>query len=105
MRRVPCLAILLAAVLYTPLAGAEDSNSPPAQFTAQQDHQRIMDLLHMTSFRRRKDDANYDEAKANPYPNIPEPLTMNDGRKVTIRAEVVAIDHSGILKIIAAQTD
>jgi hypothetical protein len=27
--------------------------------------------------------ANYDESKANPYPNLPDPLTMNDGRKVT----------------------
>ena len=27
--------------------------------------------------------ANYDETKANPYPNIPDPLTMKDGRKVT----------------------
>ena len=27
--------------------------------------------------------ANYDESKANPYPNIPDPLTLNDGQKVT----------------------
>jgi len=27
--------------------------------------------------------ANYDEDKANPYPNVPDPLTMNDGEKVT----------------------
>jgi len=27
--------------------------------------------------------ANYDEALANPYPNLPDPLTMNDGTKVT----------------------
>ena len=27
--------------------------------------------------------ANYDESKANPYPNIPDPLTTQDGRKVT----------------------
>lgn len=26
--------------------------------------------------------ANYDESKANPYPNTPDPLVMNDGRKV-----------------------
>lgn len=40
--------------------------------------------------------ANYDEAKANPYPNIPNPLVLNDGQKVTTpalwekrRAEIV----------------
>jgi hypothetical protein len=27
--------------------------------------------------------ANYDESLANPFPNIPDPLVMNDGRKVT----------------------
>ena len=27
--------------------------------------------------------ANYDEALANPYPNVPDPLTMNNGEKVT----------------------
>jgi hypothetical protein len=27
--------------------------------------------------------ANYDESKANPFPNIPDPLTMSDGAKVT----------------------
>jgi hypothetical protein len=26
--------------------------------------------------------ANYDESKANPYPEIPDPLAMNDGKKV-----------------------
>ena len=27
--------------------------------------------------------ANYDESLANPYPNVPDPLTLNDGQKVT----------------------
>ena len=27
--------------------------------------------------------ANYDEGKANPFPDIPDPLTMNNGEKVT----------------------
>ena len=31
--------------------------------------------------------ANYDESKANPYPSVPDPLVMNDGRKVTTAAE------------------
>jgi hypothetical protein len=26
---------------------------------------------------------NYDEAKANPYPDLPDPLTMKSGKKVT----------------------
>jgi hypothetical protein len=31
--------------------------------------------------------ANYDEAKANPYPKLPEVLTMNDGTRVTTPAQ------------------
>jgi len=29
----------------------------------------------------------------------------HDGHKLTIRAEVVTIDHSGVLRVIAGQTD
>src|ERR1700728_2473092 len=31
--------------------------------------------------------ANYDESKANPYPKLPDVLTMNDGTKVTTPAQ------------------
>jgi hypothetical protein len=30
---------------------------------------------------------NYDESKANPYPNLPDPLTLNNGKKVTTAKE------------------
>ena len=33
--------------------------------------------------------ANYDESKANPYPNLPDPLTLNNGQKVTTAEDVV----------------
>src|SRR5438128_1525320 len=60
---------------------------PPVKMTAQQDHQRIMDLLHIAALRRGADGnnrqadnhANYDEAKANPYPNLPDPLLLKNG--------------------------
>ncbi len=63
----------------------------PVQLTAQEDRQRLMDLLHITSLRRGADGrnaqapnaANYDESKANPYPNLPDPLVLKNGRKVT----------------------
>jgi hypothetical protein len=62
----------------------------PAKLTAQQDHQRLMDLLHITALRPGKDGnhpdapnaANYNEAKANPYPNLPDPLVLKNGKKV-----------------------
>ena len=51
----------------------------------------MLDQLHITSIRRGRDGgdpkspyyANYDEAKANPFPQLPDPLVTKDGQKVT----------------------
>ena len=77
----------------------------PVEMTAQQDHRRLMELLHMTSIRPGADPrnpqapnaVNYDESKANPYPTLPDALTLKNGKKVTTakvwwnqrRAEIV----------------
>ncbi len=61
------------------------------QLTAQEDRQRMMDLLHTASLRQGANGsnplapnaANYDESKANPYPNLPDPPVMKNGKKVT----------------------
>jgi hypothetical protein len=94
----PLAAIALAAVIGIPGgallfrgAYAADSQTPPVKMTKQEDHQRTMDLLHITELRRGKagrdktdpNFANYDESKANPYPNLPDPLTLKNGKKVT----------------------
>ena len=73
------------------MASATASNlPPPARLTAEQDHQRTMDLLNVSSLRRGADGdpkssnaANYDESKANPYPKLPDPLVLNSGKRVT----------------------
>jgi lysophospholipase L1-like esterase len=64
--------------------------SPPTNWTAEQDHQNMMDQLGIKALRpgpsgNEKDPnyANYDEAKANPYGDLPDPLTMTNGQKVT----------------------
>ncbi len=76
------LAFVPFILLTAAAARAADTNFPsPVQLTAQEDHQRIMGLLHMTSFRHRTT-TNYQESKANPYPDLPDPLTLNDGKKV-----------------------
>ncbi len=49
-----------------------------------------MDLLHISSLRRGADGrnaeapnaVNYDESKANPYPDLPDPLTLKNGKKI-----------------------
>ena len=58
------------------------------QKASKEDRQQMLDQLHITSLRppvnaRQLGSANYDEAKANPYPNLPDPLVMKNGKKVT----------------------
>jgi hypothetical protein len=61
---------------------------PPVQLTAEQDHQRLLDLLHITALRRGPDGdpkspnaANADESKVAPY-SLPDPLVLKNSKKV-----------------------
>ena len=75
------------------LSGQETPSnvSAPAAWTAEQDHQNMMDQLGIKTLRHGADGMNRqatnyqntDESKANPYPNLPDPLTLKDGTKVT----------------------
>jgi len=74
----------------SPAQPAAGSLPPPVELTTQQDHQRTMDLLRIPSLRQGANGrdrtalnaANYDESKANPYPDLPDPLTFKNGKKV-----------------------
>ncbi len=85
-------------LMFSPLACAAESAAqtlsdvpPPAELTAEEDHQRILDLLNIDALRpganpndpNAPNAVNYDEAKANPFPDLPDPLVMKDGRPVT----------------------
>jgi hypothetical protein len=80
-------ASLVALLFFLPLAvDANPTTQPaPVKLTAEQDHQRIMRLLNITSLPpgASGQHPNLDESKANPYPNLPDPLTLNNGQKVT----------------------
>jgi hypothetical protein len=63
-------------------------------WTAEQDHANMMTQLGIRALRpgpsgdpKAPNQANYDESKANPYPNWPDVLTLKNGRKVTTPAE------------------
>ena len=67
--------------------------NPNAAATAA-DHKQMLDQLGITALRpgpsgneAAPNYANYDEALANPYPNLPDALTLENGTKVT-RADV-----------------
>jgi hypothetical protein len=62
----------------------------PLNWTAQQDHQNMKEQLGIKVLRPGPsgragvtNSANYDPAKANPYPDLPDPLTLKNGQKVT----------------------
>ncbi|HZT81305.1 MAG TPA: hypothetical protein VFA26_13840 [Gemmataceae bacterium] len=67
-----------------------DKLPPPVKMTAQEDHKRMMELLKIKKLRpganprdpKAPNAVNYDEAKANPYPRLPDPLVTKDGQKV-----------------------
>lgn len=106
-RRLFLLLVLSAAALSAqtasaPAAAAARPAPPPWQLSpeererinrlSREDHADMMAQLGITSLRPGRNGstapgtpnpANYDEAKANPYPNWPDILTTNDGRKVT----------------------
>ena len=63
--------------------------APPPLLTAEQDHKRMMDLLKISGFPPGAVSSSpdtYNEALANPYPNLPDPLTLKNGGKVTTAA-------------------
>ncbi len=62
----------------------------PRNWTAEQDHQNMMDQLGIKALRpgangneKAPDHANYDESKANPFRDLPDALTLKSGQKVT----------------------
>ena len=96
MKKIYFISIISGMVVFNSFAQeankpALNTLSPPVQLTAEQDHQRIMNLLNIKSLRpgrngmnpQAADYANYDESKANPCPNLPDPLVLKNGQKVT----------------------
>lgn len=97
MRSRLYLALLSIAVAFVCVAtcamaqSVPGSTSPqPVNFTADQDHQNMMDQLGIKALRpgpsgneKAPNHANYDETKANPFPHLPDVLTLNNGEKVT----------------------
>ncbi len=84
--------ILAAAALATLCNGVAligQQMPEPKNWTAAEDHQNMMDQLGIKSLRpgpsgneRTPNHANYDESLANPFPQLPEVLTLKNGKKV-----------------------
>ena len=90
------LALLASQMAAAPQAqsatGGEASVSngcAPMNWTAQQDHQNMMDQLGIRAVRpgpngneNAPDHANFDESKANPFPGLPDALILRSGQRV-----------------------
>src|SRR5579863_5421748 len=81
------LAPITCGLLPAPMASAADANAaggspPPLVYTAHEDHDLMMKELGVTNFPKWPKD-NYDESLATRYPNLPDPLTLKNGQKVT----------------------
>jgi hypothetical protein len=91
---VPFVSWSFQAPPQAPAAQASPAAPNPTLAASEQDRQRMMDLLHITTLRLgpqsrpepqpgRLGLVNYDESKANPYPDLPDPLVLRNGKKVT----------------------
>lgn len=85
-----CFLFLCALVCAAIAQNAATSLPAPVTFTAEQDHQNMMNQLGIQQIRpgpsgdeSAPNHANYDPATANPFPDLPDALTLNNGKKVT----------------------
>jgi GH35 family endo-1,4-beta-xylanase/lysophospholipase L1-like esterase len=83
------LVLLHTLDAYSEQAAETAAAKPAVVFTTQQDQQNILEQLGITKLRPGRSPnadspnaANYDEAKANPYPNLPEALKTAAGEAV-----------------------
>jgi lysophospholipase L1-like esterase len=82
---------LLAAALALCASVAFGQQPPePKERTAAEDHQNMMEQLGIKALRpgpsgneKAPNHANYDESLANPFPQLPDVLTLKNGKKVT----------------------
>ena len=94
-RRAALAALLAAGVSRLGIAQQTVGTITPVDtksWTAAQDHQQMMDQLGIRTLRpgpsgneQDPNHANYDETKANPFPKLPDVLTLENGRQLTTR--------------------
>jgi lysophospholipase L1-like esterase len=71
-----------------------DAQQLPVNWTAEQDHQNMMDQLGIKALRpgpsgneKASNHANYDESRANIYGDLPDALTLKNGRRISSSAQ------------------
>jgi hypothetical protein len=84
--------LALAVAVTAILRGQEPAGAPQhVQLTRDEDYERTRKMLGLSgpppAGAVSSDPATFNEAVANPYPNLPDPLRLNSGQRVTTRAQ------------------
>jgi len=91
MKKTFCLAVISTMVVSASAQVNRQAIDSIRQLS-QLDHKNMLKQLNIDSIRpgangsgdpNAPNAANYDEAKANPYPNLPDPLLLKNGQRVT----------------------
>jgi len=86
---VSSLSISFAVLASSSQAAPAFGSTNSTDWTTAQDHRNMMEQLGIKALRPgpsgragATNEANYDPAKANPFPDLPDPLTLKNGQKV-----------------------
>ena len=87
---------IFVLLFFVAVRAAAQQPASPVVFTAEQDHDNMMKQLGITVLRpgpsgdeKAPNHANYDEALANPFPNLPDVLVLKNGKKINRSKSVV----------------
>src|SRR5215813_8432007 len=87
MNRIPLRSLAAFAIWAAAMRGQQAPE--PKNWTAADDHQNMMQQLGIKALRpgpsgneKAPNHANYDESLANPFPKLPDVLTLKNGKKV-----------------------
>lgn len=90
MNKTLCLAIVNFILVTNASAQSNTQAMDSIRKLSEQDHKNMLQQLHIGSLRpgpsgnpQAANAANADESKATPYPNLPDPLILKNGKKVT----------------------
>ena len=110
LARRPILAAIAALGVWIALT-PRVSAAPSKPLTVEQDHQRMLNLLHIKALRPGVDGTNpaalnavnQDEARAGPFSLLPDPLVMTDGRPVTSSGDWWKIRQPQLVELFARE--
>ena len=90
LRTSPAMFLLAGAALFSAAPATSQIAPSPRNWTTAEDHRNMMEQLGIKALRpgpsgneAAPNHANYDDSAANPFPDYPEILRLNDGRPVT----------------------